>query len=383
MPTNEENKSKGIRYSFDFDEMVRISYDSKASDIHLIPYAYPQIRVHGDIQQLYGFDKITPSNINDIKGMIFSDKDMRKFEDHGSVDKGYEVKDICRLRVSIAKCLEDTKVVCRLIPNEIPTLQEFKMPKIFQELSLEQTGLIIVGGITGSGKSTTIAAMIEEINNERPAHVITIEDPIEFVHKPNKCIFTRREIGQHVEGFADGLRTCLRQDPDVILVGEMRDLETMRAAMQSAETGHLVFATVHANEVDDIPERIIGSFPDDEQNQIRSQLANVGLAFIAQCLPKRKDGRGRVGAFEILVLNSAARNLIREKKSFQLPSVMQTNRKHGMITMTEYLMHLYENGVVDEASFVRFSTNKQRAREFVLQTHSLDIASPRIGIEIR
>jgi twitching motility protein PilT len=206
--------------------------------------------------------------------------------------------------------------------------------------------------------------MMDHVNQNKHRHVLTLEDPIEFVHSPKKSIFTHREKNAHFDEFADGLRTALRQDPDIILVGEMRDAETIRAAMQAAETGHLVFATVHSATVDDVPERVISTFPEDEQDQIRSQIANVGTAFIAQTLVRKKGG-GRVAAYEILRLNAAARNLVREHKSFQLNSVMQTQRKEGMITMTQSLIDVYADGVISGETLIENAPDVERARTYV------------------
>ena len=366
--------------NFDFDDIAKEAYTWEASDIILKPNKYPAIRIHGEIKRIPERKEISASDINDILGLILNDKDLRQLNDKGYVDKSHDVDERFRLRVSIAKSYEGRNqegmtVVSRIIPRHIPTLEEYKMPKIFENLALEHNGLIIVGGITGSGKSTTIASMIEHINQNKCSHIITIEDPIEFVHEDKKSVFTRREIGTHVESFSNGLRTALRQDPDVMLVGEMRDLETMRAAMDAAETGHLVFATVHAGEVDDMPERIIQQFRDDEQNQVRTQIANVGLAFIAQALiPKIKGGR--VAAFEILILTSSARNLIREGRSIQLPTVMQTGRKWGMITLTEYLMELHAKKIISDENLVYYSSNKERARDHALSQQKVDINQP-------
>lgn len=233
--------------------------------------------------------------------------------------------------------------------------------------------MVIVAGVTGSGKSTTIAAMIESINRKRKAHVVTIEDPVEFMHEPKECIFTHREIGVNVSSFADGLRTSFRQDPDVILIGEMRDLESIRYGLMAAETGHLVFATVHSDTASDIPERIISVFPQSEQEQARYQIADVGLAYIAQKLVQASEGGRRHAAFEILVLNAAARNLIRGKKSHQLDTVMQTNVRFGCTTMTRSLIDLYQSGKIDKASLIRHSPNKERARKYVLEHVEIDI----------
>ncbi len=362
-------------FDFDFDDITKEAYIWEASDIFLKSNKSPLMRVHGDIERIPKRKKISASDIDNVVGLILNDKDLRKLQNEGFVDKSYDVDERFRLRINIAKDLGGTTIVSRIIPTHIPTIDEYKMPKIFKDISLEHNGLVIVGGVTGSGKSTTIAAMIEHINQKKNSHIITIEDPVEFVHTDKQSIFTRREIGTHVESFPSGLRTALRQDPDVILVGEMRDLETTRAAMGASETGHLVFATVHAGEVDDMPERIIQQFRDDEQNQIRIQLANVGLAFIAQALVPKIKG-GRVAAYEILMLTPGARNLIRENRCVQLPTIMQTGRKLGMNTMTEYLMELYANKIISDENLIYYSSNKDRAREFALSQKDTDINQP-------
>ncbi len=236
--------------------------------------------------------------------------------------------------------------------------------------------MIIVAGVTGSGKSTTIAALLERMNRTRQSHILTIEDPIEFVHTPRTSIFTRREIGTDAPTFAAGLRTALRQDPDVLLVGEMRDLESIRYGLMAAETGHLVLSTVHAETASDIPDRMISSFPEGEQDQVRYQISDVGLAFIAQQLVPKKGGKGRVAAFEILVLDSAARNLIRKKKSHHLDTVMQTQIRSGCTTMTRSLIEHYKAGRIDEKTLIAYAPNKERARQYALEHIDVDTAQP-------
>jgi len=355
---------------YNLDKFVYYAIQENASDIHFQSGDEPQFRVDGDIRQI-NLPKVTEQQITDIKSIILDDRSIRYLDEHGAVDKGYEIKEgykdtFCRLRVSFAKCYEGCKIVCRIIPNKIPTIDDFKMPEVFKRLSMEKQGMIIVAGVTGSGKSTTIASMIEEVNSKRPAHIVTLEDPIEFIHTPKQSIFTRREKNDHFELFSDGLRTALRQDPDVILVGEMRDAETIRSAMQAAETGHLVFATVHSSSSSDVPERIISTFPEEEQEQVRSQIADVGLAFIAQSLLKKKTG-GRIAAYEILIINSAARNLIREKKSFQLESIMQTERRNGMITMTQSMSDLYNSDIISDKELLENCPDEDNAKRIIFQ----------------
>ncbi|MEO1523872.1 MAG: PilT/PilU family type 4a pilus ATPase [Planctomycetota bacterium] len=362
---------------FDFHTIATQASEREASDIHLQTGEVPFLRIHGEIEPI-AFRQITNEDLASVARLVCGEKGLGLVDEieAGAVDRSYSVSESCRLRVSIAKTLMGYTIVARLIPNSIPTIDELELPQVFKRIALAESGFVLIGGVTGSGKSTTVAAMLEFANANHRKHVVTVEDPIEYVHKPNQCIFSRREIGHHLDHFANGLRSALRQDPDIILVGEMRDRETMRAAIQAAETGHLVFATVHAAEVDDMPERVIGSFPEMEQPQIRQQLANTGLAFIAQKLVRRSDKEGRTAAFEILLMNNAARNLIRSNKSFNLPSVMQTESRAGMITMTQSLINLFQAGKIDGPTLVYNASNKERAREVMLKDTGLDVSEP-------
>lgn len=359
--------------SFDFHGLVGQAVARKASDIHLQSGRVPFFRIDGEIESVED-RKVESADLDSIVSLVCDQNALAALrgDERGAVDRSYSVEGQCRLRVSIARTLSGITIVCRLIPNQIPTIDDVGLPEVFKRIAMEESGFVLIGGVTGSGKSTTVAAMIEHANQYHRKHVVTVEDPIEFVHEPRKCIFSRREINHHLGHFANGLRTALRQDPDILLVGEMRDRETMKAAIQAAETGHLVFATVHSAEVDDMPERVIGSFPEMEQPQIRQQLANVGLAFIAQKLVRRCDTNGRTGAFEILLMNNAARNLIRNKKSFNLPSIMQTEGRAGMTTMTQSLISLYRKGKIDGPTMVQNASNKERAREVMLEGTGLD-----------
>ena len=346
---------------FDLDEFVQQAIQHRASDIHFQTGDEPQFRIDGSIRQI-NLPKVSSQQIEDLKSLLLDDRSSRQLEEHGAVDRGYQVKgldgkQVCRLRISFAKCFAGFKVVCRIVPDEIPTIKEFGMPDIFEKIALENTGMVIVSGVTGSGKSTTIAAMIRHINQNRKKH-------IEFIHTPNQSVYTHREKNAHFDTFSDGLRTALRQDPDVILVGEMRDTETIQAAMQAAETGHLVFATVHSASVQDVPERVISTFPEDEQDQVRAQIANVSNSFIAQSLVP-KNGGGSAAAFEILRLNNAARNLIRERKSFQLNSIMQTQRREGMVTLTQSFIDLYAKEVISADVLMAHAPDAARAQTFI------------------
>ena len=353
---------------FDLDQFVQQAIQHRASDIHFQTGDEPQFRIDGSIRQI-NMPRVSSQQIEDLKSLLLDDRSSRQLEEHGAVDCGYQVKgpngtQVCRLRVSFAKCFAGFKVVCRIVPDKIPTIEEFGMPDIFKKIALENTGMVIVSGVTGSGKSTTIAAMIRHINQHRKKHILTLEDPIEFIHTPDQSVFTHREKSAHFETFSDGLRTALRQDPDVILVGEMRDTETIQAAMQAAETGHLVFATVHSASVEDVPERVISTFPEDEQDQVRAQIANVSNSFIAQSLVP-KNGGGSAAAFEILRLNNAARNLIREHKSFQLNSIMQTQRREGMVTLTQSFIDLYAKEVISADVLLAHAPDAARAQTFI------------------
>jgi twitching motility protein PilT len=370
---------------YDFEKIALTAVSYKASDIHFETGSSPFYRIDGRVYNTK-YTEITDSIVNDIKSIVLQGKDElnRHLEKEGQIDCSYEIKSqstgepIVRLRISFSKCYEGNKIVCRLIPIEIPTIEKFNMPDVFKRISEELTGMVIVAGVTGSGKSTTIAAMINHINKNLSTHVITIEDPVEFVHRGKKSIFTHREVGTHTNSFSAGLRAALRMDPDVILVGEMRDIESIRYGILAAETGHLVFSTVHSATVGDVPERIISSFPEKEQSQSRYQIADCGLAYIAQQLIKNKSGKGRSAAYEILILNSAARNLIRTNKSFQLDSVIQTEFNNGCITMTRSLINLYDSGYISEEDLIKHSPSKTEARDYIIQhtDGKIDVEQP-------
>ncbi len=364
---------------FDFDAFVTKAQQAGASDVHIQTGHRPAARIHGEVVEAK-LAKINHDQVRDIMGAVLDDRGLRQVDEQGSADRAHTIRQgrklVCRLRVSFARCVEGYKVVCRLVPTTVPTIASLRLPKVFNNIADQLSGLVIVGGVTGAGKSTTIAAMIERINKQRAAHIVTLEDPIEFFHTPKKAIFTHREIGRDTPSFSDGLRTALRQDPDVLLVGEMRDLESIRHGLLAAETGHLVFTTVHSEAAGDIPERMISVFPEGEQDQVRAQVADVGLAFVAQQLVPRKTGKGRVAAHEVLILDAAARNLIRTKKSHQLDSVMQTQLRSGCTTMTRALIELFKAGAIDEEVLISHAPNKERARQYALEHVDLDTSQP-------
>lgn len=337
------------------DELLRISTQLGASDLHITIGRPPMIRLNGRMQQL--FDSNAEEQIMDadevsaLVGQLMQEKYIEKFEEHGEMDFSYSIPGLGRFRVNVFKQRGTMAIVARVIPTKIPGIDQLGLPEVVKDLARKHNGLILVTGPTGSGKSTTLAAMIDQINHEEEGHIITLEDPIEFLHKHNKCIVNQREIGADSDSFASGLRAALRQDPDIILVGEMRDLETMSTAITAAETGHLVLATLHTSNAIQTIDRIIDVYPPHQQNQVRIQLSLILQGIVAQTLIPRTDGSGRVIAVEILVANSAVRNLIREGKTPQLQSVIQSNGKQGMQTMDSSLRDLYSRGVIshDEA----------------------------------
>lgn len=339
------------------DELLRVSTQLGASDLHITVGRPPMIRLNGRMQQLPCSEECTEvmdaDKVSTLAGQLMQEKFLKKFEEKGSIDFSYSIPGLSRFRVNVFKQRGTMAVVARVIPTKIPELDELGLPEIVKTLARKPNGLILVTGPTGSGKSTTLAAMINQINREEEGHIITLEDPIEFLHRHNKCIVNQREIGADSDSFASGLRAALRQDPDIILVGEMRDLETISTAITAAETGHLVLATLHTSSAVQTIDRIIDVFPPHQQNQVRVQLSLILQGIVAQTLLPRTDGQGRVIAVEVLVANSAVRNLIREGKTPQLPSVIQSGGRQGMQTMDSSLRDLYMRGIVSYEEAVK------------------------------
>jgi twitching motility protein PilT len=288
---------------------------------------------------------------------ILSDQQRKRFEEMHELDFSIDLKGIARFRVNAFRQARGEGVVFRVIPSKILTLEQLGLPKSLREVTKNERGLVLVTGPTGSGKSTTLAAMIDIINNSLNGHIITIEDPIEFVHESKKCLINQRELGSHTHSFANALRSALREDPDIILVGEMRDLETISLALTAAETGHLVFSTVHTSGASKTVDRIIDVFPAAQQDQVRAQFAESIQAVISQVLLKRRVGRGLVPALEIMTGTPAVRNLIREGKVAQLPSAIQTGQKFGMITLDQSLKELVSKGIVDKEQCLYFASS--------------------------
>ena len=330
----------------EMSDLLQLAVDEGASDLHISVGIPPVLRIHGSLHPL-DIDPLTPEDTESLMKSITSPEHQQKVREQGGTDFGFGFGDKARFRVSVLKAKGSVGIVLRQIPSKLMSLEEIGLPPQVKELLFKPRGLILVTGPTGSGKSTTLASMIDVINNERDCHIITIEDPIEYYHSHKKSIITQREIGVDVPSFKEALRRALRQDPDVILVGEMRDLETMEAAITAAETGHLVFATLHTTGAAPTVDRIVDAFPTDQQEQIRTQLSVGIVAVISQLLLVRADRPGRVAVFEIMISTPSIRSLIRDNKTYRITSDIQTGAKYGMITLDAHLMALYEAGQIN------------------------------------
>jgi len=326
--------------------LLRYLVDLGASDLHLMCGAPVKVRIHGDMTDVLMNGKpmiLTPEITRGWMYEIMTDERIVSFEQEGDLDFAHRVAGVSRFRVNVMEAVNGPGAVFRAIPEEILTLEDLGLPEMLTKISEYTHGLVLVTGPTGSGKSTTLAAMINHINTNRGGHIITIEDPVEFVHENKKCRITHREVGEHTQSFEDALRVALRQDPNIVLVGEMRDLETIRLALQAAETGVMVFGTLHTNTAVSTINRVIDAFPSEEQNQIRTMLAESLSAVVAQTLLKTADGKGRVAAQEIMIVTSAIRAAIRENKIEQIGSMLQTGKREGMQTLDDHLQQLMEN----------------------------------------
>jgi twitching motility protein PilT len=329
---------------FDFAEVITRMTDERASDVHLSPGFRPAIRVRGRILPLEEYPPLSPQQTRDTVYSLLNDDQRKRFESNKQLDLAYAVPGVARFRVNCFFQRGSISAAFRRIPHEIPNLQELALPAVLEEFTRKPRGFVLVTGPTGSGKSTSLAAMLDIINQEREEHILTIEDPIEFLHRHKKCIVNQREIGADAENFSLALTSALREDPDVILVGEMRDLDTMATALTAAETGHLVFATLHTQSTAQTIDRIIDIFPAEQQSQVRMQLS-IGLqGIVTQQLLPTADGSGRVVACEVLVPTPAVRNLIREGKTHQIYSAIQTSGSLGMQTMDAHLAQLVRMG---------------------------------------
>ena len=341
----------------DISELLAFVVKNKASDLHLSSGLPPMIRVHGDIRRI----NLPAMEHKDVHAMVYdimNDGQRKFYEENLECDFSFAIPNLARFRVNAFVQHRGAGAVFRTIPSKVLSLEDLKAPKIFQDISDQPRGLVLVTGPTGSGKSTTLAAMINYINENEYGHILTVEDPIEFVHESKKCLINQREVGPHTLSFANALRSALREDPDVILVGEMRDLETIRLAMTAAETGHLVFGTLHTSSAAKTVDRIIDVFPAEEKEMVRSMLSESLRAVISQTLLKTKDGTGRTAAHEIMIGTPAIRNLIRENKIAQMYSAIQTGQSFGMQTLDQNLQEIVRRNLVSAAEARTRAVNK-------------------------
>jgi len=346
------------------DSLFRMMKQQGASDLHISSGAPPILRLHGEMEKL-NYPPLTDQQARALLFEILTDDQRGKFEEHRDLDFAYALEDVARFRGNVLETHRGIAGVFRIIPSKILTADQLGLPEGIRKLTMLKKGLVLVTGPTGSGKSTTLAAMIDLINKTRREHILTLEDPLEFVHENQNSLINQRQIGEHSQSFTNALRAALREDPDVILVGEMRDLETISLAMTAAETGHLVFGTLHTNSAPKTIDRIIDAFPKDAQEQVRTMLGESLKGVICQQLLKKADGKGRVAALEILICNAAVANLIREGKTFQIPSIMQTAKGDGMQLMDQHLMDLLKARHIGGEEAYRCSIDKKLFEQFL------------------
>jgi twitching motility protein PilT len=346
------------------DAFFKLMVDQGASDLHLVSGSQPILRVSGELQRV----RYAVLESDDLKKMLYEvapEYKIKQFEETGDVDFAYEIPGLARYRANYFVQKYGVAAVFRQIPDTILTVEQLGLPPVLNKLPLYPKGLVLVTGPTGSGKSTTLAALVDYANTHRKDHILTIEDPVEFVHKSRNCIVNHREVGLHTKSFTAALRAALREDPDIIMVGEMRDLETISLAVEAASTGHLVFGTLHTQSAAKTVDRIIDVFPHDQQEQIRATLADSLQAVVAQTLFKRRDRRGRCAALEILIATPAVRNLIRDGKTFQIPTVLQTGKKFGMQSLDDAILEHLEKGRINPEDAYLHCLDKVRFRAFL------------------
>lgn len=345
-------------------ELVSLGTEKKASDIHITVGIPPAYRINGSLVKI-GDEPLTPEDTLNYTKQALNEKQMKELEEKGELDFSYSSPGIGRYRVNAYRQRGSYGLALRIIPMSIPTMESLGLPKVVRDLARLPRGLILVTGPTGSGKSTTLASVIDQINRERNCHILTLEDPLEYLHKHNKAIVNQREIGSDSKSFASALRGALRQDPDVILVGEMRDLETISIAITAAETGHLVLSTLHTLGAAKTIDRVIDVFPPHQQQQVRVQLSSVIQSVISQQLLPRSDDKGRVAAFEVMIATSAIRNLIREDKIHQIDTVIQTGAKYNMQTMDSSLIDLYMKGLIRKDVALTQAVNQEEMKKYI------------------
>ena len=346
------------------DAFFKLMNEQGASDLHVVAGKQPALRVNGEMERI----KYKILDNDELKTMLYEiapEEKVKLFEEMGDIDFGYEIPGLARYRCNYFQQKDGVAAVFREIPSKILSADELGLPPVCKKLAMLGKGMVLCTGPTGSGKSTTLAAMIDYANRERKDHIITVEDPIEFVHQSHGCVINHREVGTHTKSFAAALRGALREDPDIILVGEMRDLETIALALEAAATGHLVFGTLHTQSAGKTIDRIIDVFPANQQGQIRTTLSEALKGVIAQNLFKRADKKGRCAALEILVCTPAISNLIRESKTFQIPSAIQTGKKYGMQSLDDAILTLLKKGWVSPEEAYDKSIEKQRFLQFL------------------
>lgn len=351
--------------SYEMNDLLELMVEEGASDLHIQVKQPPTLRMSGSMTPVDG-PPLDERQTEDLMKAITSSANQEKLKTTGGADFGFAYKDQARFRVSVMRAKGAYGMVLRQIPNDLFTLGKIGLPEKVKELISRPRGLILVTGPTGSGKSTTLASMINWINENHDGHIITIEDPIEYFHEHKKCIVTQREVGNDVSSFADAIRGALRQDPDVILVGEMRDLETIEAAVGAAETGHLVFATLHTTGAARTVDRVVDAFPANMKDQMRTQLASSIVAVISQVLCKKKGG-GRIASFEIMVTTTSIAQLIRENKTYRITSDIQTGASHGMISLDAHLLSLYNRGMIEATEALSKSQSPGPMREKLIE----------------
>lgn len=339
----------------DITELLTFCNQQKGSDLHVTAGEIPMIRVDGSMRRL-NMDRLSADQTQTMLYDVMSDQQRKVFEEYSDIDFSIELGEVARFRVNVFRQRKGIGSVFRTIPTKILTLDQLGMPPVMHELANKEKGLVLVTGPTGSGKSTTLAGIINKINEEQEGHILTIEDPIEFVHQSKKCLINQREVGPHTKSFSNALRAALREDPDVILLGEMRDLETIQLALTAAETGHLVFGTLHTSSAPKTIDRIIDVFPANQQSQVRAMLSESLQAVVTQTLCKRIGG-GRVAALEVMIATTAIKNLIREAKIHQIPSAIQTGKSVGMQTLDSALIELYEKKMITKEQAIEKSGN--------------------------
>ena len=346
-------------------DLLHMMAEHEASDLHLRVPSPPMLRVDGELVVSEGSARLSPGDIEEVFEQCTTEAQRQRFHEELELDFAYGVPGLARFRVNVMQQRGTMSIAFRRIPFSIPTMGEFGLPEVCKTLIMKPRGLVLVTGPTGSGKSTTLAAMIDYLNDTEARNVITIEDPVEFLHHNKKCLIAQRDLGDDTKSFANALKHALRHDPDVILVGEMRDLDTISTAITAAETGHLVLGTLHTVDAVQTVDRIIDAFPPEHQHQIRLQLSQVIEGVLSQTLVPRAEGHGRVGVFEIMIANGAVRNLIRTSKTYELPSTLQLSSKEGMQTLNQALAHLVNTRIITAEEAVRKSSDPEQLQRLI------------------